>query len=85
MLVIRTGSLDIHQQDYTSQMQYHLRFPEKHATRDRMIWEVFLLDLDKHIHIKLKVNLPTPLAGGLENSFAPQMIFLWPPARGVGK
>ena len=29
--------------------------------------------------------MPTPLAGGLENSFAPQMIFLWPPARGVGK
>ena len=29
--------------------------------------------------------MPTPLAEGLENSFAPQMIFLWPPARGVGK
>ena len=29
--------------------------------------------------------MPTPLAGGQENSFAPQMIFLWPPARGVGK
>ena len=27
--------------------------------------------------------MPTPLAGGLENSFASQMIFLWPPARGV--
>ena len=29
--------------------------------------------------------MPTPLAGGQEISFAPQMIFLWPPARGVGK
>ena len=29
--------------------------------------------------------MPTPLAEGQENSFAPQMIFLWPPARGVGK
>ena len=29
--------------------------------------------------------MPTPLAGGQENSFAPQMIFLWPLARGVGK
>ena len=29
--------------------------------------------------------MPTPLAEGHENSFAPQMIFLWPPARGVGK
>ena len=29
--------------------------------------------------------MPTPLAGGQENSFAPQMIFLWPPAMGVGK
>ena len=29
--------------------------------------------------------MSTPLAGGQENSFAPQMIFLWPPARGVGK
>ena len=29
--------------------------------------------------------MPTPPAGGQEISFAPQMIFLWPPARGVGK
>ena len=29
--------------------------------------------------------MPTPLAEGQENSFAPQMIFLWPPVRGVGK
>ena len=29
--------------------------------------------------------MPTPLTGGQEISFAPQMIFLWPPARGVGK
>ena len=29
--------------------------------------------------------MPNPLAEGLENSFAPQMIFLWPPARGLGK
>ena len=29
--------------------------------------------------------MPTPLAGGQEISFAPQMIFLWPPARGLGK
>ena len=28
--------------------------------------------------------MPTPLTGGQEISFAPQMIFLWPPARGVG-
>ena len=28
--------------------------------------------------------MPTPPAGGQEISFAPQMIFLWPPARGVG-
>ena len=34
---------------------------------------------------KLKYSLPTPPAGGQEISFAPQMIFLWPPARGVGK
>ena len=32
-----------------------------------------------------KIKCPPPWPKAKENSFAPQMIFLWPPARGVGK